>query len=199
MVTTLLSFAPASAKPKRVPGQIVDNNGKVLDVFFSKSSTRGLAGLQTVVVYYDSAGNKYETNADQAQEIRFKIGTKQYKMVSMPNEWNLSIPASFTRLPSTPANIFVSMEIDGPLRLYRVYETHNAPGVNATGTFSSRDRIYLQRSGEMFQVRDITFRKDMKAYLSDCPAVTKQIDADIWGKADIVQIVQTYNLKCGDN
>ncbi|HEY5746522.1 MAG TPA: hypothetical protein VIU12_10625 [Chryseolinea sp.] len=199
LLTGVLFPATTWAKPKKVPGQIIDNEGYVIDVFFKMSSTPNFSTLQTRVVYYDSGNQKHETNADKAQEIRFTIGTKQYRMVSMPNEWNQRSSGTFAKMP---VNIFVYLQIDGPLRMYHVFESRyiaggmGPNGLMTMGTSYERDQYYLQRDGEMFHVRGISFRKDMMAYLADCPEVTKRIEAREWIKENIIQIVRTYNLKC---
>lgn len=203
LITGVL-FSPATwAKPKKVPGQIIDNDGHVIDVFFKMSSTPHFSALQTRVVYYDIADQKHETNADEAQEIRFTIGTKQYKMVSMPNEWNQRDQGLSATMPN---NIFVYLEIDGPLRLYHVFEIRKSPGgmggpglAVTLGTSYERDRYYLQRDGEMFLVRGISFRKDMMEYLVDCPIVIKPIESRAWTKENLIQIVKTYNQHCDYN
>lgn len=59
---------------------------------------------------------------------------------------------------------------------------------------SSYDGMWLlKKDGDGIEVPNLTFEKGMKKFLSDCPALVKKIDNDVFNKKDLHQIIDEYN------
>ena len=196
VITASLFFTIAQAK--NIPGQIIDNEGKVTNVTFKipfgfLSSVPDFLRMQTRVAYYDDANQKHVLHADKAQEIKFVHANKSYRMLSRYNE-------DFSTLFPTSKNIFMLLEIDGKLKLFHLFSKYSTAGTGTTPGYTySKDQFYLQRSdSRLLRPRDIAFRKDMTTYLDDCPEVVKLVQERELRKAELVAIVNLYNQKCTD-
>jgi hypothetical protein len=56
------------------------------------------------------------------------------------------------------------------------------------------DGLYLlKKDGTGIEVPNLTFKKGMRNFLDDCPAVADKIDSDVLNKRDLNQIVDEYN------
>ncbi|WP_276374361.1 hypothetical protein [Chryseolinea sp. H1M3-3] len=56
----------------------------------------------------------------------------------------------------------------------------------------------LKKDGEGIEVPNLTFKKNMRKFLDDCPVVADKIDRDLLNKKDIHKIVDEYNA-CVEN
>lgn len=187
---------------RKIKGQIVSINGTrevVFNIPFRfLSKDPNYQRLQFKVKYYDESGKQLTLKPDDAQEIRFTIGNETVRMLSRIN--TLGGGSLF----STLRNIFLRLEIDGPLKLFHYYYTQTSPGMYSgstgamTGGYSySVENMILQKgNGELKQPRSLSFRKDMRDYFSDCPDLTEKIDSKDFRRADMEAIVIYYNAHC---
>ena len=105
---------------------------------------------------------------------------------------------------NTDPNIFLKLEIDGPLRLYKYFQTQRAGGFGnpATGGFSPgytytvENYVMQKGEGQLLRPKGISFRKDMALYFSDCPDLVSRIQEKEFRKGDMELIVKEYNRKC---
>ncbi len=51
----------------------------------------------------------------------------------------------------------------------------------------------LRKDGEGLEVPNLTFKKNMRKFLDDCPVVADKVDRDVLKKKDIDKIVDEYN------
>ncbi len=155
--------------------------------------------LQYRVAYFDAKGKKRVLSPYDALEIRFRFEQEEIRMLSRNgfHEFGFGFGKG--------GQIFLKLEVDGPLKLFTYYHTQPAPGTvtptNAriTGGYSYDAENAILQKGEdrLFRPMWLTFRKDMKEYLSDCPALIEMIENKEMRRADMVEIVGYYNEKCG--
>jgi hypothetical protein len=187
---------------KKIEGKIFFADGTV-DVTFNipiKFFTQepNYEKLQYKVKYFDSTGKKFVLRPDNAKEIQFKYDFENVRMLSRYNSLGLG------NIFSMSTNIFLKLEIDGKLKLFKYYYTQSSPGwYNAstgaiTGGYSySVERYILQKGyGELKRPKSLTFRKDMVEYFSDCPSLVKKIESKDFRKNELEFIVNYYNSNC---
>jgi hypothetical protein len=79
---------------------------------------------------------------------------------------------------------YMKVIIPGYLSLYG-FQPENQTGYDAQ---------YLQKQdGQSLEIPNLNFKKYMKTFLEDCPAVVAQIDSGSLGRRDVVKIVTEYN------
>ena len=198
-----LSFT--SAEARKIPGQIVDRDGKVKEVtlripFKFLRAKPDFESLQARIVYFDASGQRQVLRPDDAREISFELKGQEVRMLSVINSLGAGA-AMFGR----NVNIFLHLKVDGKLKLFTYYETHTSgmAGGSVNGGYMqnqyTQDYDVLQLGdNEPMQPRGLSFRKDMAAYLADCPAVTNLIESRDLKRRDIELIVLMYNEKCGE-
>lgn len=195
----------SSAEARKIPGQIVDKQGNTIDVVFNipfklLSSVPNYEKMQYRIAYYDETHTKKILRPDEAEEIVFVHNREEIRMLSRLN----SIHAGSLFYSNT--HIFLRLVIDGKLKLFNYYYTQSSPGMyNAStggmtgGVMYTVDNYVLQKdNGELMQPRGLGFRKDMVAYLQDCPKVARMVEAKQLRRPDMEIIVQEYNAACGD-
>ena len=183
----------ASAIAKKIEGVIIFENGTERTVTF-KIPFRLLAShadyekLQHRVKFFDK-GEKLVLRPGEASEFRFTHQNETIRMVSISGS---GLEGIFARNNA----IFLKLEIDGPLRLFRFFATRTGGGYNATYTYQSAE-YYLQKgNGPLKRPKGISFRKDMMDYLSDCPTVADKIHDKDFKRRDLEVIVMFYNKNC---
>jgi hypothetical protein len=187
---------------RKIEGQIISTRG-IQDVVFNipfrfLAKEPNYERLQFRVRYYDASGKLVTLKPDDADEIRFTVSNKEVRMLSRVNT------IGGGNIFSNQANIFLRLEIDGPLKLFHYYYTQTSPGMysGATGAMTggysySVENLILQKgNGVLKQPRSLTFRKDMREYFSDCPQLTERIEARDFKRADMEAIVIYYNSNC---
>ena len=197
----LISSITLSAK--KIDGKIFFENDTV-DVIFKipfKLLTQepNYEKIQSKIKYYDSNGNKITLKPSQAKEIRFNDGFFEVRMLSRYNSLGLG------GLFSIHNYIFLKLETDGYLKLFRYYYTQHSAGTynsttgTMTGGYSYNVESYILQKGDSELVRPsgYMFRKDMKEYFSDCPELSKKIEDRELRKDDMESIVRYYHLHCG--
>ncbi len=152
--------------------------------------------LQEKIKYIDSTGKKKVLRPKDAKEIRFKYEFENVRMLSRENSILLGRPLS------RGSHIFLKLEIDGRLKLFKYYHTQGGGGGynSVTGTLSSgfaysSDGFILQKeNSELKKIK--RFKKDMPEYFSDCPKLIEKIENKEYRENDIDLIVKFYNSWC---
>ena len=85
---------------------------------------------------------------------------------------------------------FMKLIRDGYLALY---------GFQPENQTNYDGRFLMRRDGEGLEVPNLTFKRAMTKYLSDCPAVSEKIDKGDLNKRDLETIVDEYNACIGKN
>jgi hypothetical protein len=62
-----------------------------------------------------------------------------------------------------------------------------------TGTGSWDGRYLLKMDGNGMEVPNLTFKKSMSKFLSDCPALTEKLEKGEFGKREVEKIIDLYN------
>lgn len=192
-----------SAIAKKVEGKIIRENDTlyvILNIpvkFFDVDPN--YESLQYRVKYFDKTGKKITVWPNEAKEIQFKYNFENVRLLSRVNTLGgKNIFLSRNR-------IFLKLEKEGKLNLFRYYYTQSSPGMyNASsgmmmpGSSYGVEQYILQKGDQdLKQPKTLTFKKDMAQYFSDCPTLVKQIESRDFRKGDMEQIVDFYNDKCG--
>lgn len=189
---------------ERIAGTILFNNDSTARVTFEIPveiflDAINYQSIQEKIVYYDSNDKKIKLKPEQVKEINFRFKNEDIRMVS------------FARIPynipfSTPTgHILLRNIIDGNLKLFIFHSTHGpagmyiGPGSKWVGKSGDVELIILKKNNEeLFKPKftDRKFKKDMSAYLSDCPSLVQKIENDLYTIDNIRQIVIDYNSNC---
>lgn len=188
---------------KKIPGTIIAD-GKSTEVIFDikvplLGDEPNFERIQYKVRYYDETGKKRTLRPDNADEIRFDYEGMEVRMISCLNT------VGGGSIFSTASKIFLKLEIDGPLKLYRFYYQHTTPGYygGAGGgyspgvSYSVENLIFQKGNGPLKQPRTLGWKKDMLEYFSDCPALRELIESKDLKRKQIEAIVMYYNRNCG--
>lgn len=185
----------ANVIAKKIEGTIIFENGTKRTVIL-KIPFRLLSGradyqrLQNRVKFFDN-GEKMVLKPGEASEFSFSYRNEIVRMVSVPNS---GLEGLFAKNNA----IFLKLEMDGALRLYRFYATRTAAGGGYGATYSYQtEDYYLQKKGEALKrPKGLLFRKDMEEYFSDCPSVADKIKDKDFKRRDLEAIVMYYNKNC---
>jgi len=181
---------------KKVEGKILFENGTI-DVTFDipvDLFTKELLfeSIQYRIKYVDSTGKNIILKPSDAKEIRFKYDFENVRMISMQNSLGLG------HLLSKTDYIFLKIEIDNKLKLFKFYEKNTiSSGGGTTGGSYTTERIILQkRNEELKMIRNSKFKKEMPEYFSDCPKLAEKIEKKEYQIDDMDIIVRYYNSTC---
>ena len=86
--------------------------------------------------------------------------------------------------------VFMKLLRDGYLALY-AFQPENQTNYDG--------RFLMRRDGEGLEVPNLTFKKTLSKYLSDCKTVSEKVEKGELGKRDIEAIVDEYNGCIGNN
>jgi hypothetical protein len=200
ITTFLVLFYHAYAR--KIQGVII-MNGRQKEVTFDikvplLADEPNFERIQYKVKYYDEAGKKRTLRPEDAEEIRFDYDGMEVRMISCAN--TLGAGSLFANV----SRIFLKLEMDGPLKLYRFYYRQTSPGYYggaggySPGTSYTVDNLIFQKgNGPLKLPRSIGWKKDMREYFSDCPALQDRIEDKALRRKDIEAIVMYYNQNCG--
>jgi hypothetical protein len=187
---------------KKLAGLIIAN-GKTREVTFDITvpwldDEPNFVRLQYKVKYYDENGKKQTLRPEDAEEIQFDYDGMVVRMVSCPDAFG-------GNLFSSSSKIFLKLEIDGRLKLYRYYYkqsapvSYGAPGMSTTmaPAYTVDNLIFQKGNGPLKRPRSLGWKKDMLEYFSDCPALRDRIEGKVLKRDDIEAIVMYYNNNCG--
>jgi hypothetical protein len=153
--------------------------------------------IQYKVKYYDENGKKRTLRPDDADEIWFDYDGGEVHMISCPN--------TLGGIFSTSNKIFLKVEIDGPLRLFRYYYKQRTSGYGTPGSagfsggtvYVADDFIFQKGNGPLKQPKAWGWKKDMIEYFSDCPGLRDRIEKKDLNRREVEAIVLYYNSNCG--
>jgi hypothetical protein len=201
LITVLVVFSLQSYG-RKIKGTII-TDGKSREVTFDikvplLADEPNFERIQYKVRYYDESGKKQTLRPDDADEIRFQYEGTDVRMISCIN--TLAGGGIF----SSASNIFLKLEIDGPLRLYRYYYKQSSPGFYGGGgvgyspgtTYTVDNLIFQKGNGPLKQPRAMGWKRDMTDYFSDCPALRARIESKDLRRKEIEAIVMYYNQNC---
>lgn len=188
-----------NSEAKRIKGEIFYENDTIsvtlkipMKLFTNEPNYET---LQNKVKYFDSSGIKKILKPDQAKEVRFVYEAENIRMISSINSLKLG------NVFSNNSNIFLKLEIDGPIKLFNYYYSQTSPGmydgpngmVSVGFTFNVEKYVLQKGNGELKRYKGLTFRKDMMEHFKDCPELLKKIENKEFRKNDIESIVEYYN------
>lgn len=187
------------AEAKKIDGKIFFKNDTLEVIFkipiniFSKEIN--FEKLQYKIKYFDSAKNMVVIKPDQAEEIRFFYQAEEVRMLSRYSTRRLK--SAFSK----NYKIFLKLEIDGNIKLFKYYHTESSPlmynsssELITEGISYQVDKCFLQKgSQELAKIKGLTFRKDMMEYFNDCSELSQKIENKEYRKKDIESIVNYYN------
>lgn len=188
-----------NSEAKRIKGEIFYENDTIsvtlkipMKLFTNEPNYET---LQNKVKYFDSSGIKKILKPDQAKEVRFDYEAENIRMISSINSLKLG------NVFSNNSNIFLKLEIDGPIKLFNYYYSQTSPGmydgpngmVSVGFTFNVEKYVLQKGNGELKRHKGLTFRKDMMEHFKDCPELLKKIENKEFRKNDIESIVEYYN------
>ncbi|NLL15342.1 MAG: hypothetical protein GX267_18240 [Fibrobacter sp.] len=199
MVLLISTYSEA----KKIPGFFINKEGDTVYVTFNVTVSlfrqeAKIERIQEKIRYYDSLNNTNTLKPENASEVVIVNSVDTIRMLSRTN--NLGLGSFFAR-----NGIFLRLIKDGTLKLFKYYESKSsAPGHNNSNNTMSGGYTYeiesyiLQKKNEpLFRTRSqVTFRKDMTDYLSDCPELVKKIEQKKYRKEDMALIVEEYNKLC---
>lgn len=197
MLVSTVGFA------RKIKGTIVANGQEQQVTFNVKIPFLGgepsFERMQYRIKYFDEAGKKHLLRPDDAAEIRFEFEGQPVRMISCRN--NLGLGNMF----STSLNIFLKLEIDGPLRLYRYYYRQTSGGIYTAGggytpgtSYTVENFVFQKGDGPLKRSDGWGWRKEMLKYFSDCPALASLIESKELRKREVEAIVMFYNDKCAN-
>ncbi|MFT5913698.1 MAG: putative Zn-ribbon and HTH transcriptional regulator [Bacteroidia bacterium] len=202
LIFSMTIFAFLKAEATKIKGQIIYDRDTV-EVLMNIPTTLltqevKFEKIQQKIKYFDSEGNKKTVRPDDAKEIRFLYQSEEVRMVSVRNTLGLG------NIFNSNENIFLKIEIDDRLKLFRYYQTQRSSGMyNAntgmtTGGFSySVENYVLQKgNGQLTRPVGLSFKKDMIKFFNDCPKLSRKIEEKEFRKRDIEAIVLFYNENC---
>ena len=198
LFATVFIFFSASAK--QLPGKILTAQGAT-DVIFlvprgSVPFEPDYNSMQYKIRYLDPQGRKRTLRPGQCLEISFVNNGEEVRMLSRANTWEPGPKFRFNR------NLFLKLEVDGYLKLFRNYYKESDQLAGSTSTVGQFEYTYyrhLVQSGddELKILNVLNFRSDMTAYFTDCPELAERINNRDLRRRDAAEIVQYYNLNCG--
>lgn len=203
VLLTLAVCTITSAAARKIPGRFIDSEGRTIDVTFKipfklLSSQPNFEKIQYRVAYIDSHGAKQVLHPADAREISFTYNGEEIRMLSRNDNLHY-------RLFSSDDHIFLRLLVDGKMKLFDYYFTQSTPGyydgatggMSGGGTYTADNYILQKGDGELMQPRGLAFRKDMIAYLHDCPEVATMVEERTLRRREMEIIVRQYNEKCG--
>lgn len=187
---------------ERTPGIIIFGKNDQEEVVFDLPVALNAINyfkLQEKVKYTDSFGEKKTLRPEQAKELVFNFNGEEIRMISIPKSGDLSLG----RLLSSSTSIFLKLEVTGNMRLfYYEYKQMNfgvasPAGSGSNGYFAYEDKYILQKNdGPLKWPKEISFRKDMIEYFSDCPELVAKIERKEFKRDHLIEIVRFYNSYC---
>ncbi|MBY0478404.1 MAG: hypothetical protein K2Q24_12215 [Chitinophagaceae bacterium] len=149
--------------------------------------------IQHKIDYYDAAGKRKKLKSDDADEIQFSFNGQTIRMLSRVNSLALG------NLFSSSTNIFLKLEINGPVKLFKYYFTAARPGVGVGmggGTYTEVSSVLQKGNGTLIMPAGFGMKKQMMDYFSDCKALVEKIDSKEFRMKELEDMVNYYNLEC---
>jgi hypothetical protein len=151
--------------------------------------------LQYKIMYLDTKGEKQKFIPGQIKA--FALFLQQTRITYLSVRRNIEIMPS---LFSNEEHIFLRLNIDGPLRMFKYYVQRQSGGgysptmgFSPTVAYTDENFLLQKENGLLTQCRFLHFRKDLSKYLSDYPELSQKILNRDYVKGDIELIVKEYN------
>lgn len=142
--------------------------------------------IQHKITYFDASGKRKTLKADDATEIRFDINGNTVRMLSRLNSLGLG------NIFSSGTNIFLKLEIDGPLKMFKYHFTSSQGGA----VYLDSDFILQKGNDVLMQPSIFSFKREMTEYFSNCPKLVEKIESKDFRKKHLEEIVNYYNSEC---
>lgn len=186
-------FGFSTAAAKKLDGYFIDRNGKKIEAVFNipfglLASTPNFERLQFKVRCTDIHNVRITLRPDEILEFGFVYRNETFRMLSRPDKLGLQT------LFSSSKNIFLRLMLDGDLKLFHYYYKQYA---GTTGGYYTAENFVLEKNNELMRPRALSFKKDMSAFLANCPDVAQRIEEKEFKRRDIEIIVMEYNRTCG--
>jgi hypothetical protein len=189
------------ARTQKIDGQIITINGSINVIFevpfMNSNGLPDYRKLQSKVIYYDSMNKKRTLMPDTVTEIRFSYLGKTIRMISLFDALSLN------KALNNSTHVFLKLEAEGKVNIFSYfYIASGGSGFNpATGVMNSSsykdDMIILQKpGGSIWKPEAMSFKKDIKAFFSDCTALIEKIDRKEFERKDTLAIAEFYNAQC---
>jgi len=199
----LMIGALVQGQAKNFKGYVIYGNQEKVEVLvsvpliqFSKRPDYQEMQSKITIIKDDSP---FGITPDQVVEVAFTYDEVLIRMISVRDELKLNSP--FANL----TNVFLKLEQEGAVRLFRYYQVSNAPGAynNQSGMSTANnsrvaDRFVVQRgNGPLVRLEGMSFKKDVAEFFHDCPDVIKKVKDKEYKKEDLEMVVKRYNKVCG--
>jgi hypothetical protein len=196
----LLILAFTQSHARKLKGYVIYNNQEKVEVlmtvpFIKFSDKPDYLKMQTEVTCLQH-NKSIVVHPENALEISFTLDDEPIRMLSVEND--LQLPGKKTE------RVFIKLEVDGAIRLFRSYEVSSTPGMynSPTGLTTGRnsrtyDRYVLQRnSGSLTRLEGTSFKKDAVEFFQGCPDIVSRIEEKELKKEDLKRIVREFNSTC---
>jgi hypothetical protein len=194
---------------ERIKGKIFydrDTSDVIFDFNTSKETGKieiDYTELQSSIDY-DSLGIGRILTPNKANGYQFEIEGKRIIMLAVPNtiedvDYSKPIP-----------KIFLKIEIDGKLKLFKYYEIREnyKPNFEYSGIelllyiaikdYYIKESNWIKKDNQpLAKFINSTFRRSGASYFKDCPYLSEGIKNKDYKLENIVAIVQYYNTNCG--
>jgi len=196
----LLIIMFTQTQAKKLKGYVIYNNQEKVEVlmtvpFIKFTDNPDYLKMQTEIHCLQN-NKSIVVHPENALEISFTQDDQQIRMLSVEND--LQLPGKKTE------RVFLKLEIDGEIKLFRSYEVSSTPGMynSPTGLTTGRnsriyDRYVLQRNGgPLTRLEGSSFKKDAVEFFQGCPDLMTRIEEKELKKDDLKQIVREFNSTC---
>lgn len=193
---SLLFCAPLLGKD--LPGKVIFKDRTidvVIDVPFRLIPSKpDFEIMQHRINYTDAQGKKIKLRPQDALEVQFKYDDELIRMISVNRVFTGAL-----HIGADEDYKFLKLEMDGKLKLYTLYRTDYSNSKLKTVPHSKRieNAVFQKGSDPIIIVEWGTFKKDMRKFFSDCPALIQKIDSKEFDRKDTDKITEFYNSKCG--
>lgn len=199
----ILFLFSINSDAKKISGFFITTGGDTVHVRFNVrvnliSQKIKIERIQNKIKCYDSLNTKKTLKPDMAKELVIADSSDTVRMLSRTN--NLGLGGA-----SSGKFIFLKIITDGNLKLFKYYwsESSTSYSITANGamsgsTYGEFEDWILQKNDEpLFRINSsLSFRRDIKAYLSDCPELVKRIEERRYRSRNMALIVDLYNNDC---
>jgi hypothetical protein len=182
IITPFIGFSQATGY---MPGYLVINNGDTVNGLIKHISGFPYQVLFREIKYKDANGKNKKTYA--STEVKaFQINADSSTDFHIDSEFYVSM-----KFLSDSIKDFVKVEIEGTALSYYSMIESVSPGQ------SNFFKILKKKNGSIYyfvsNAAFIKFKKNITEFLSDAPELCNKIINGVYGKGDLVKIVDEYN------
>ncbi len=153
--------------------------------------------MQSKIQCIDENGTKVKYYPKEIQEYQFRWKGQTIRMISLDN----TLP-SLNPWPG-PSKIFLKLEMDGQVRMFRYQYTITNRYAGAGGNQVTVKQRYIsivlqKRESALLKADDKLFRYQMRYFFDDCPELVEKIDNGTYVSPQYSALVSFYNSHCVD-